>query len=606
LSHLHVPRICIHGTFVAEGVTANNVLAALDDVNTRRFKPPADRNWHNNNCASNRFWLIGSTTKVVRVANRPGDCSASCDYSTFLPSDDDVAKVVSALDSDGPAASDPVLGSLLAGAGVMADLDPEHRRVTDLVGLKLRLGTAAEPFLKGTLRPTQLRDFWVAFVDGDWFGVSTIWQSVLDVQTWAAGSIGSKVLRQLHALSPKELSVRLVMTHYNASPTSDRRNTGKFLAVIGPHDPAEPEQIAAWRRLTSPGNPAPKRAFPAGAFLVDPRRKKLVVDLGNLVPWALVPDRGLLTGLTAAAGGTALSSPPRDLTVGDWLTSGGVVEWDLTASEEALLADRPLRLTYSQASSPGTKSLEEHPEGKYIDVDRRSLRLNPGQTATVALRAWKFGNPLEGAFPFYLLSQRATDPIASLGIGPGDPYYPDSPNDLINSQPADVFAEAAPPFSVSTDSQGRGELRLSVKPGPFPFPALRKSINSQLYFLGDPDGWQSCGALGPPVGAGCALSVLVFNSRPSCHAPPTWDDVGPILARYARLYPFMNDYESVDLGDREAVRINAEQIKESLLYDVNDARYMPVTRDLSRDDRLLILAYLASLTPGSQTGKQGS
>ena len=45
----------------------------------------------------------------------------------------------------------------------MADLDPEHRRVTDLFGFELAIARASEkePLLRGTLRPTQLRDFWV-------------------------------------------------------------------------------------------------------------------------------------------------------------------------------------------------------------------------------------------------------------------------------------------------------------------------------------------------------------------------------------------------------------------------------------------------------------
>src|SRR5262245_29943330 len=137
MSHLHVPRICVDGAFEGGGVTANNVLAAREVVNTPKFKPPpADRNWHNNNLAGNRF----------SVKSAKGG--------------------VSARDQDGPVASDPVLEATISGDGVMADLDPEHRRVTDLFGFELAVGLTPQqdPLLRGTLGTTQLRDFWVTDV----------------------------------------------------------------------------------------------------------------------------------------------------------------------------------------------------------------------------------------------------------------------------------------------------------------------------------------------------------------------------------------------------------------------------------------------------------
>src|SRR6267378_3949926 len=121
MSHLHVPRVCIQGKFEAGGVTANNVLAARDEVNTPCFKPPPpDRNWHNNNLASNQFSVLESSSRVIGAS-----------------------------DADGPVTSDPVLGAIVSGNGAMADLDPEHRRVTDLFGFRLALALTPqqEPLL---------------------------------------------------------------------------------------------------------------------------------------------------------------------------------------------------------------------------------------------------------------------------------------------------------------------------------------------------------------------------------------------------------------------------------------------------------------------------
>jgi hypothetical protein len=241
--------------------------------------------------------------------------------------------------------------------------------------------------------------------------------------------------------------------------------------------------------------------------------------------------------------------------------------------------------------------MNEHPEGKYVDVDRRSLRLNPCDNATIAVYARKFGKPLAGEkIRFALEQQLAGDPIRSLHIQPKDPYYPPDPCAKINGEPADVF-DPAPPFIVKTDAKGRAELRLTVKPGPFTFPATRKSIDSQLYFLGDPKGWQRWGAPGPEVGAGCALSVLVFNKR-DIPESPTWRDVSSVLERYARLYPIMK--QVIDLSDENAVRTNAYRIRQRVKAAIDEVQHMPITRDMSTSERELIVRYLDGIIRAHQ------
>jgi hypothetical protein len=567
MSHLHVPRVCIDGEYQAGGVTANNVLAARDDVNTPTFDP-AKNLWHNNNFASNQFSVLATS------------------------------RVVSAWDADGPVTSDLVLGATVTGDGVMADLDPEHRRVTDLFGFELAvaLSPQQEPLVRGTLGTTQLRDFWVTNVaDKSVFGVSTVWQSVLRCLTWSADVGRSQVLSRLREVSGGALAVRLTLTHFHG-----RGGKGKLLAVIGPHTDGDPEQIVPGRRLTSGGGESPYEGFPTASFLVDERRRKLVVDLGSLVPWTLDPKTRLLTGLAPRAGGTAIGSP-RDLDVSDWLKSAGLVEWDLTPQDQALLAAKPLQLLFTPNGAPAPSFLNEHPEGKYVDVDRRSLRLNPGETGAIAVYARQLGKPLAGeVVRFNLERQCAEDPIRSLGLQAGDPYYPPQPGAKINGMPADVF-DPAPPFSVKTDAKGRAVLSLNVKPGPFTFPPERKGINSQLYFLGDPQGWQHWGALGPEVGAGCALSVLVFNAG-TVPATPTWADVSPILERYARLYPFMT--QVLNLADKAIVGANAFRIRKRLAAPVDAIEHMPVTRDLSASDRALITKYLDSIIATHQGGQE--
>ena len=195
------------------------------------------------------------------------------------------------------------------------------------------------------------------------------------------------------------------MTHYDATEPDQR--TGTFLAVIGPYLCGEPEQIVPGRRLVSPGGTGRYAGFPVASFLVDEGRRKLVVDLSNLVPYTLKAPARLLDGLTATVGCTVIGAP-RDLSLGDWLKYAGIVEWDLTPAQQTGLAGKPLQLEFTQVGPPNPKDkpkpscLQEHPDGKYVDVDRRSHRLNPGDRVAVNVYARRFGKPLAGeVVPFY-------------------------------------------------------------------------------------------------------------------------------------------------------------------------------------------------------------
>jgi len=66
--------------------------------------------------------------------------------------------------------------------------------------------------------------------------------------------------------------------------------------------------------------------------------------------------------------------------------------------------------------------------------------------------------------------------------------------------------------------------------------------------------------------------------------------VQPIFQQYANLYPVMKQY--VDLSDYTDVVAKASLVKATFGVPVTDARYMPVTRDLSRAKREMIIQWL--------------
>src|SRR5262249_45579472 len=163
-----------------------------------------------------------------------------------------------------------------------------------------------------------------------------------------------KVLSRLREVSGEKLSIRLIMTRFD--DTNLLKRVGKLLAVIGPHYENEPEQIAPGRRLISADGKNPYVGFPVASFIVDEKRRKLVVDLGNLYPRTLDPAAGLIHDLTAQVGGATIGNP-REITVGSWLTTAGLVEWSLNDQELRLLAANPLQLEFIDPSRANSSIL---------------------------------------------------------------------------------------------------------------------------------------------------------------------------------------------------------------------------------------------------------
>jgi hypothetical protein len=579
MSYLNTPRICFSGGFAARGPTRNNLLAALDDPTILGQDPP----WDFDPLANSDFTLT--------------DCriSSAVDGGGHLVIDPCV---------------DPLIGAAVLGTGKMVDLDPEHRRITELVGMVLTValpddGTGGPPAsVSGKLELTQLRDYWL----NPPTGIVTVWQSAIRDPWWSDGIDRSAVLKQLRDASPDGLSVRLTLI---ATPTNSVILT-KLAGALGPWSGAEPQQFVAARRLITLRPPG-QLPFPAAASLVDAGRAKLVVDLSDLPMYAAKPGGDLLiSGLVAyilradldGTGAPIGLGTPRSLTAAQWLQDAGIIEWDLTADQLLLLRDCRVRLTLNVEGD--SLIMEEHASGLYVDVDRRSLRLNPGGSAWVDVYARRLGQPEVGrVVTFALLQQQAIAPVATI-LKPGDFGYPPQPDLPINGEPTEVLLDGTGPIQVVTDRTGHARLTIRARPGEFDLPAARRTIDSQLYFLGEPGGWQSWGAIGPNngglassrVGAGCALTVLVFNTHARIESP-TWDDVGPWLRRYAILYPAMLAEAYINLGDKDQVDRNAYEIYRRLkCLEFDDVQYMPVSRDLSEFRRETILAYLRSVMPG--------
>jgi hypothetical protein len=89
--------------------------------------------------------------------------------------------------------------------------------------------------------------------------------------------------------------------------------------------------------------------------------------------------------------------------------------------------------------------------------------------------------------------------------------------------------------------------------------------------------------------------VKLFNSIEPPTQNPTWTDVQPILYQYYYLYAYMASI--VDLSNYDAVKSSAQAIQGVLSLGFDDPNYMPVTREMSDDQRQLILTWIANGCP---------
>ena len=67
----------------------------------------------------------------------------------------------------------------------------------------------------------------------------------------------------------------------------------------------------------------------------------------------------------------------------------------------------------------------------------------------------------------------------------------------------------------------------------------------------------------------------------------------PIFSQYAQLYPAMK--KMIDLSDETTVRNFALILRQSMERPFDNSHYMPVTRDLSVNKRVMIISWLKSV-----------
>jgi hypothetical protein len=229
--------------------------------------------------------------------------------------------------------------------------------------------------------------------------------------------------------------------------------------------------------------------------------------------------------------------------------------------------------------------LQEGANCTYINAAQIVYRMNPGDTADVELMAVQFGAPAAGQKIKLAFANDAILQPAPVSAAPPPP--PGVPTAMV---PVGIPASALKfNSSVTTGPDGRARFKLTAGDPGNP----RKFIDGQVYAVGFT--WDKDNDPAFPPDSNGAVSVLVFDSF---KGKPTWASVGPFLSQYAKLYPFMDSLFPPGLGDPQVYQKNIRAFESVLGLPIEDPRYMPVTRDMSRDKRKVLLAWIKAGAPG--------
>jgi hypothetical protein len=586
VSYLERPRFTFSGRFEADVSTINNNAVNFDDAT---FLPEYDTpgvpvvDPQGNTIGMTNGWWNPTGTGTFRLVNcrvtsaqlRSGDCQPS----------------------------DAILKMKIGDAGDRApakivDLDPMQQMVSTIFGLQLRLigGNGDEDIFTGNFAPAPFTDIW--FTRGG--GPGSLYQSVLagddgGPPTWSKALGDSPFLQEFRELAgDRPLSLRFLVDAFVTKRDDQLFPTGRIIGSIGIANSSEPRHFVQGRHLFVPldltdpksqsyGQPVRKDVNNAVALISG---STLLLDVGNALATKgkggpILGKGTVKVGILSAAGEfSALGELPADYTQVGWLErTGGVVEIALGAQQAAAEAS-PLALSFAVAGSNAPIICpREEPGGRHVRADKFVFRADPGKTIDVDIFVSVFGHPADAEVDVALDSldsylnvlqpQRATPGVP----GPAGRAAP------LPGQPANALKFPAKIKAIA------GHARLSIVASDPGNP--RGYIDGQLYTVrptlhGVPPEF---------VNPWDTISILLFNSVKLTGPPTWWNDVQPILQQYANLYPIMR--KVLDLDDYTSVIAHKDMLAYVFSLPIENANYMPVTRDLSGGKRKLILDWLA-------------
>ena len=137
---------------------------------------------------------------------------------------------------------------------------------------------------------------------------------------------------------------------------------------------------------------------------------------------------------------------------------------------------------------------------------------------------------------------------------------------------------------MTTNSDGlAGVTFTAADPG-----TPRGAADGQVYVIGIFSGPVA------PSNFEAKVVIKVFSAK-TIPASPKWADVEPIFKEYFNLYPSMRPF--LDLSSATQVQGRKDRVLALITMDEDDPQYMPISRDLSRDKKKLIEAWVKAGAP---------
>lgn len=473
--------------------------------------------------------------------------------------------VKTAIDSNGNAApTDPIVGGTVETTAQpsnarLVDLDPDFQVGSQIWGAEFKISLkGGAGSLTAKLQTVGFRDLYQARVRNIGFqGFGAVYTSTLDNRTSTTVD-SSPILKILSTTGG--VSIKLVVYAYDPNPgaTFTFGNVVGTIAPAGSADGDDPiidlgTHFLQARRMIDAGS----GAFGNVPFKLNPGKKRLTIDIGNAIPeTAAAGPRFNLGDLTAEivlpSPGTPVVLGKLDYTQGHFEQTAGVEQLTITDAQVKQLQKNPLGLTITKPSNKLV--LSERPKGLYVDTTEKVFRMDSGDTASFTLVAMEFGKP-KNALKLELK--------------------------LMNGTPASGIKF---PADVTTNSAGLGRVEIVAGDPKKP----RGVVDGQVYEIG-----YHSGPVGPSTYEG-SIFVHVYDDFPM-PSPLNYASVKPILDQYAQLYPFMK--LMLNLGDIAAIQARKDRILATISFPLEDPRYMPVTRDLSRRKTNALVAWLKAGCP---------
>lgn len=573
MSYLNFPRLIFSGKFQTDPSTVNN---DPEHFNSAKFQPNyelpgqgASNGWWNPNGSA--AWRFKDCT-VQRVDYKDG---SSCDL----------------------AALDPVVGMEINSVvdrveGKLVDLDPEQQMVSAIWGFQVFLGSkTSEIGFGGDYEVASFGDIWVRFAQGqpDSF-FSAYYQSVIDLTKSVLGAQNSRFLKELKECMGKgnQLSIKFTVDGYNDDMSSPDFTFGRITGAIGVQQPDEPHQFVSGRAILA--NPQASPALNTAYALVD--GDFLHLDLGNSLPTTAaggpLQNFGNLNIATENAQGETVLLGEVDYTSEDWyMKTAGILTVRISGTQRRMLNSHPISLVQVGSTGQYSPFAAEASNGEFVRADQFVFRFNPPDTDKAVFYATRFGRPKSNATISFQLDSTVMEGQQTQGAIPGPPAGTVNPKTgkYPLSFPGATQIGKTAGYQIKTGRGGRAELKIKATAPGNPRGYIDGQVFGITYQLGNRPP-----AIGSQQNPSQLLNLLVFDAY-KIPDQPTWiEDVQPIFQQYADLYPVMR--RIVDLSNFGSVMKHRSILRNVFSTPESNPNYMPVTRDLSKPKREMLLKWL--------------